>query len=103
MATPTRYVVKLLWAGRRSSGSEFLWHACPVAGREKEVVTLGDFFVDADSVGGGKKNEGHQRSEKLQLLRLRGAPWPAPGNSDDRTVDLICFTQNFVWFYKIVW
>ena len=30
-----------------------------MVGREKEVVTLVDFLVDADSVGGGKKNEGH--------------------------------------------
>ena len=43
-----------------------------MAGREKEVVTVVDFFVDADSVGGGK-NEGHR--EKLQLLRFRGEIW----------------------------
>ena len=37
------------------------------------------------------------RSSKGAEARL------SAGNSWSSTVDPICFTQNFVWFYKIVW
>ena len=42
-------VVKLLWAGRRSSRSEFPWQWC--VGRECRRFFFFFFFVDADSVG----------------------------------------------------